>query len=132
MAWAAVSPSSWPQPVSTWRRAGDLVGAGPAAGHRRGRKSDDADALSVAHVALHRADLRQVTAEDQATILRLPAERREDLAAERTRTLNRLHTLLRDLVPGGAPSPVGWQGRRVAAHRPSGHRDRGLPPGAGP
>jgi transposase len=33
--------------------------------------------------------------------LRLLSERREDLVAERTRALNRLHALLRDLLPGG-------------------------------
>ena len=35
-------------------------------------------------------------------VLRLLSERRADLAAERTRTVNRLHALLRDLIPGGA------------------------------
>ena len=69
-----------------------------------GRKTDTADAASVAQVALHNAMLRVVTAEDQTTILRLLAERRDDLAGERTRILNRLHGLLRDLLPGGAPS----------------------------
>jgi transposase len=34
-------------------------------------------------------------------VLRLLSERREDLVAERTRALNRLHGLLRDLLPGG-------------------------------
>jgi transposase len=34
-------------------------------------------------------------------VLRLLSERREDLVAERTRALNRLHGLLRDLVSGG-------------------------------
>lgn len=68
-----------------------------------GRKTDAADALHVAHVALFRPDLRQVRSEDQATILRLLTERRDDLVNERTRLLNRLHVLLRDLVPGGAP-----------------------------
>lgn len=67
-----------------------------------GRKTDAADALHVAHVALFRPDLRQVRSEDQATILRLLTERRDDLVNERTRLLNRLHVLLRDLVPGGA------------------------------
>ncbi|MFG6202685.1 IS110 family transposase [Nonomuraea sp. JJY05] len=67
-----------------------------------GRKSDRADALSVAQVALHRRDLRVVTCEDQNTILRLLSERRDDLAHERTRILNRLHGLLRELVSGGA------------------------------
>ena len=68
-----------------------------------GRKSDAADAASVAQVALHCPTLRAVAAEDQTTILRLLAERRDDLAGERTRILNRLHGLLRDLLPGGAP-----------------------------
>jgi transposase len=35
-------------------------------------------------------------------VLRLLSERRDDLAGERTRTANRLHALLRDLIPGGA------------------------------
>jgi transposase len=69
-----------------------------------GRKTDITDALSVAQVALHRADLRVVAPEDQTTILRLLSERRDDLAHERARLLNRLHGLLRDLIPGGAPT----------------------------
>jgi transposase len=71
-----------------------------------GRKTDAADAASVAQAALHCPALRVVSAEDQTTILRLLAERRDDLAAERTRILNRLHGLLRDLVPGGAPTDL--------------------------
>src|SRR3712207_8494247 len=35
------------------------------------------------------------------SVLRLLSERREDLVAERTRALNRLHALLRDLLGGG-------------------------------
>jgi transposase len=69
-----------------------------------GRKTDATDAASVAQVALHCPTLRTVAAEDQTTILRLLAERRDDLAGERTRILNRLHSLLRDLLPGGAPT----------------------------
>jgi transposase len=69
-----------------------------------GRKTDTADAASVAQVALHNPMLRVVTAEDQTTILRLLAERRDDLTGECTRILNRLHVLLRDLIPGGAPT----------------------------
>jgi transposase len=70
------------------------------------RKTDAADALHVAQVALFRPDLRQVCSEDQTTILRLLTERRDDLVSERTRLLNRLHVLLRDLVPGGAPTAL--------------------------
>lgn len=66
-----------------------------------GRKSDPADAFAVALTALRHENLRPVTAENQSTILRLLAERREDLGHERARLLNRLHRLLRELIPGG-------------------------------
>lgn len=65
------------------------------------RKSDPADAFAVAVTALRQENLRPVIAENQSTILRLLAERREDLGHERARLLNRLHRLLRELVPGG-------------------------------
>ncbi|WP_433304672.1 IS110 family transposase [Actinoplanes sp. CA-030573] len=68
------------------------------------RKIDAADGAAVAHVALPHPGLRRVVAEDQSTILRLLSERRDDLAHERTRVLDRLHGLLRDLVAGGAPT----------------------------
>jgi transposase len=68
-----------------------------------GRKTDTYDAHAVAQVALHQQGrLRVVAAEDQTVILRLLSERRDDLTAERTRLLNRLHQLLRELIPGGA------------------------------
>jgi transposase len=67
-----------------------------------GRKTDRIDAISVATVALHRPDLRHVGLDDQTTILRLLSTRRDELTQERRRTVNRLHRLLRDLVPGGA------------------------------
>jgi transposase len=66
------------------------------------RKSDPVDAVSVASVALHASKLRTVEREDKAIVLRLLSDRRDDLVSERTRTLNRLHVLLRDLGPGGA------------------------------
>ncbi|MFE7332290.1 IS110 family transposase [Streptomyces sp. NPDC057565] len=68
------------------------------------RKTDAKDALHVAQVALFRHDLRPVVQEDQTTILRLLTERRDDLVHERTRVLNRMHAVLRDLLPGGAPT----------------------------
>ena len=46
--------------------------------------------------------LRQVGVEDQAVVLHLLTKRRQDLVAARTQTINRLHRLLMDLVPGGA------------------------------
>ncbi|HEV2823765.1 MAG TPA: IS110 family transposase [Actinomycetota bacterium] len=66
------------------------------------RKTDLADAASVATAALHHRRLRPVLLEDQTVILRLLSDRRDDLVAERTRTLSRLHVLLADLHPGGA------------------------------
>ena len=67
-----------------------------------GRKSDPDDAGSVAVAARHAPSLRQVGVEDQATVLHLLTKRRQDLVAARTQTINRLHRLLMDLVPGGA------------------------------
>jgi transposase len=46
--------------------------------------------------------LRPVGVEDQAVALHLLTKRRQDLVAARTQTINRLHRLLVDLVPGGA------------------------------
>jgi transposase len=65
-------------------------------------KSDLADACSVAAAAIHHRRLRPVALEDQTVILRLLSDRRDDLVAERTRILSRLHVLLADLHPGGA------------------------------
>jgi transposase len=67
-----------------------------------GRKSDPADAVSVAVAARSVPQLRQVGVEDQAVVLHLLTKRREDLVGARTQTINRLHRLLMDLVPGGA------------------------------
>jgi transposase len=67
-----------------------------------GRKSDPADAVSVAVAARSAPRLRQVGVEDQAVVLHLLTKRREDLVAARTQTVNRLHRLLVDLLPGGA------------------------------
>jgi transposase len=73
-----------------------LLGSGSA------RKTDVTDAASVAAVAQRNQRLRMVQSEDHTVILRLLSDHRDDQVAERTRTLNRLHVLLRDLHPGGA------------------------------
>jgi transposase len=67
-----------------------------------GRKSDPHDAVSVAVAARNVSSLRPVGVEDQAVVLHLLTKRRADLVAARTQTINRLHRLLVDLVPGGA------------------------------
>jgi transposase len=65
------------------------------------RKNDGLDALVTALAASRNERLAQVDSEAASEVLRLLSERRGDLVAERTRALNRLHGLLRDLVPGG-------------------------------
>jgi transposase len=66
------------------------------------RKTDLADACSVATAAIHHRRLRNVALEDHTVVFRLLSDRRDDLVTERTRTLSRLHVLLADLQPGGA------------------------------
>ena len=65
------------------------------------RKNDGLDALATALAASRNERLAPVDPEAASEALRLLSERREDLVAERTRALNRLHGLLRDLLPGG-------------------------------
>jgi len=65
------------------------------------RKNDGLDALATALAASRNERLAAVDPEVGSEMLRLLSERREDLVAERTRALNRLHGLLRDLLPGG-------------------------------
>jgi transposase len=81
------------------------------------RKNDRLDAIFTALAALRNERLASVQPEDgpegHAEILRLLTERREDLVAERTRSLNRLHVLLRDLLS----DPVGKQLSADAAAR---------------
>jgi hypothetical protein len=67
-----------------------------------GRKTDPADAHSVAVVALRTKNLTQVRIDDDLVALRLLVDRRDELARTRTQTINRLHRLLLELVPGGA------------------------------
>jgi transposase len=66
------------------------------------RKNDGLDATFTALAALRNHRLSSVQPEDgpegHAEILRLLTERREHLVSERTRALNRLHVLLRDLL----------------------------------
>ena len=65
------------------------------------RKNDRVDALATALAASRNERLAAVDPEAASEAMRLLSERREDLVAERTRALNRLHALLRDLLPGG-------------------------------
>ena len=71
------------------------------------RKNDELDALATALAAWRNERLPKVDPEAESEVLRLLlSERRADLVAERTRAFNRLHGLLRDLVPGGVPGTL--------------------------
>ncbi len=89
-----------------------------ARGH--GRKTDGIDAASVARVAQSQPDLRRVGLEDHSMVLRLLSDRRDELTQERRRVVNRLHRLLRDLRPGGAPTELSTEAaaRLVTTTRP--------------
>ena len=67
-----------------------------------GRKTDPADAHHIAVTALRTPGLRPVTADDTTVALRLLIDRRDLLGRTRTETVNRLHHLLLELIPGGA------------------------------
>jgi transposase len=86
------------------------------------RKNDELDALATALAAWRNERLAAVDPEADSEVLRLLSERREDLVAERTRALNRLHGLLRDLVPGGVAGTLSTQraARIMRSVRPQG------------
>jgi len=90
-----------------------------------GRKSDGIDARSVAIVAQNRNDLPPVRSDDHSAVLRLLSDRRDELTAERRCTVNRLHRLLRELHPGGAPRALSADraSRLLATIRPIGAVD---------
>jgi transposase len=70
------------------------------------RKNDVIDAAAAASVAALSGDASPVVAEDLTTVLALLDERRGNVITQRTRLINQLHALLRDLVPGGAPTDL--------------------------
>jgi transposase len=67
-----------------------------------GRKTDEADAVSVAVAAWTATALVSVQFDETALALRALTEHRDDLVKTRTQTINRLHVLLAHLIPGGA------------------------------
>jgi transposase len=67
------------------------------------RKNDVIDAAAAASVAALHGDANPVVAEDITTVLAVLDERRTNVSAQRTRLVNQLHAVFRDLLPGGAP-----------------------------
>jgi Transposase len=68
-----------------------------------GRKTDPVDAHSVAMVALRTPNLVRVEVDDDLVVMGMLVDRRDELGQARTQTINRLHKLLLELFPGGAP-----------------------------
>lgn len=68
-----------------------------------GRKSDEADAVSVGIAALTATGLHTLVIDETSVALRALVDHRDDLLKFRTQTVNRLHRLLIQLIPAGAP-----------------------------
>lgn len=66
-----------------------------------GRKTDKHDALSIGLAALYGSGVGLVASDDATVSLRLLCDRREELTAQRTQAVCRLHRLLAELTPGG-------------------------------
>jgi transposase len=87
-----------------------------ALGGGSGRKTDNADAYAVAVAGLRASGLHVVTANDTTTVLRLLTDRRQELVERRIATVNRLHDLLQQLIPGGAkPRLTATMGKTLLA-----------------
>ena len=69
-------------------------------GHNR--KTDARDAHSIAIVAVRTTTLRVLRRDGELEALRMLSDRREELTRLRVQTVNRLHRLLAELVPGHA------------------------------
>ena len=68
-----------------------------------GRKTDQADALSVGIAAQTATRLNTAVIDEALAALRAVTEHRDDLVRSRTQTINRLNALLAQLIPAGLP-----------------------------
>ncbi|GAF51482.1 IS110 family RNA-guided transposase [Rhodococcus wratislaviensis] len=85
-----------------------------------GRKSDDADAVSVGVAALTAHGLTTARMDAAVTALRATVEHRDDLVKTRTQTVNRLHVVLHPPDPRlRTPRPERRPRRRDAAPGPT-------------
>ncbi|MCU1564681.1 MAG: family transposase, partial [Arthrobacter sp.] len=90
-------------------------GPGSSAFSRRGRKNDRIDAAAAACVAAL-GGARPLEAEGHADALAVLDQRRVNLAQSRVRAVNRLHALLRALLPGGAPTDLSANTAAAPSH----------------
>jgi hypothetical protein len=68
-----------------------------------GRKTDEADALSVGIAAHTATGLSAAVVDEAIAALRVRTGHRDDLVRTRTQTTSRLHALLAQLIPAGLP-----------------------------
>lgn len=73
---------------------------------KSGRKTDEHDARSVAITAAVPGRLRAVELEDYTRVLGLILDRRWHVVSFRHRTICRVHALLAEMAPGGAPTAL--------------------------
>ena len=73
-------------------------------GHNR--KTDAHDAHSIAVVAVRTEGLRVLKVDAELEALRMLTDRREALSRRRVQTVNRLHALLAELLPGQAKKDI--------------------------
>jgi transposase len=73
-------------------------------GHNR--KTDAHDAHSIAAVAVRTKTLRVLTVDGELAALRLLVDRRDALSRRRVQTVNRLHALLAEVLPGQAKKDI--------------------------
>lgn len=84
------------------RVAPKLMSQARACARTRG-KSDPIDALAVAHAVLRHPDLPVACHDEVSRELKLLTDRREDLVAQRTATINRLRQRVHELDPAAEP-----------------------------
>ncbi len=73
-------------------------------GHNR--KTDALDAHSIAVVAVRTTSLRVLHLDGELEVLRMLTDRRDALTRRRVQTVNRLHALLAELLPGQAKRDI--------------------------
>ena len=71
-----------------------------------GRKTDAHDAHAVAVAAVRAKELRRLSVDPEQEALRMVIDRRDELTRQRVQTVNRLHRLLAELLPGTSKKDI--------------------------
>jgi transposase len=96
-------------PTTATARSGSVAG--------RGRKTDALAAAAAAAIAAVQGDAATAQPEDATMVLAVVEERRSNLVGQRTRSINQLHAVLRELIAGGAPGSYAPTGRPSCSAR---------------